>query len=115
MNTNKKYIIAAIAAVGVGLLCWAKFRDASDYESASQRTTRWRKEAEASARSACSNELGFYRIVNVSADTFDDQPGKWTASATVEVIKGASGVERKNVQMRARFASGRIWFERLER
>lgn len=82
-----------------------------DNLSPAQRQKRWRSQVDDAVKHACSNEPGFHRLVNYSADTFDGNPAKWTARAEIEVITGAIGIERRILKFRGGSMNGNLYFD----
>lgn len=80
------------------------------YETATERLKRFRASADAAARAACTNELGFYRVVYLHTQTYDSNPTKWTANATIEVLTGATGIARRQVDFRGDVLMGKFYF-----
>lgn len=116
MKTIGKVVQVTFAVVMIALavkIFWGKLGGESvEFEDGKAKLTRWRSEADAAARSVCSNELGFYRVVELRTETQTANPSSWTANATVEVITGAAGVSRRQIQMRGHVAYGSLYFNK---
>lgn len=67
-------------------------------ESAPDRMSRWRREAEGAIRSECTNIVGFRRVLKVNSDIYaSDSITNWTGKAEVEILNRIGGVEVTNV------------------
>ena len=82
----------------------------SESETGRERLDRLRREAPTAARSAVTNQVGFYRLIACTVDTSDGNPNRWTGSCEFEVIKGAVGVERRSVSLVGRQVAGAVRF-----
>ena len=80
-------------------------------ESPTERGWRWEQEAPAAVAAACSNYVGFRRLMNAHyVDTHNSpNPAKWTSTADVEFINKVGGVEVTNLPIRFGETGGNIW------
>jgi hypothetical protein len=75
----------------------AQPEDPKATESASERQSRWEKEADFAMRSACSNEIvGFHKIYRSDIDyAHSSNPGQWIGHADVDLVNKVGGIARR--------------------
>jgi hypothetical protein len=67
------------------------------FEDAWQTKERLREEAERVQLKACSNYLGFTRIIDHYVNATPDEVSNWTGNATVDFVNRQGGAERTNL------------------
>lgn len=116
--------ILIFVIVGISILVVSGLRERShmnsfmaqvdDNESYPHKLTRYRFNAEQGVREACTNyTVGLSSIIDLRAETYDDNFMKWTASATVEYINPVGGVNRTNLEFKPSVIGGKMnWFQK---